>query len=67
MLDIVFNGQPTSVALGSTIQQLLSENNIAEQFCAVERNEEIVARTQFSSVQIQSGDQIEVVTFVGGG
>ena len=34
---------------------------------AVERNREVVPRAQHASEQLSDGDELEVVTFVGGG
>jgi thiamine biosynthesis protein ThiS len=34
---------------------------------AVERNREIVSRADHARVTLREGDQLEVVTFVGGG
>lgn len=34
---------------------------------AVERNQEIVPRSQYSKVTVNDGDHLEVVRFVGGG
>ena len=50
-----------------TISQYLKTTDYDLKFIAVERNEEIVPKSQFDETIIQNGDVIEVVSFVGGG
>ena len=54
-------------AVGKTISQYLKTTDYDLKFIAVERNEEIVPKSQFDETIIQNGDVIEVVSFVGGG
>ena len=67
MVEIIYNGQPRSIAVGLSISKLLVESGIADQFCAVEVNEDLVPKAKFAATILQPGDSIEVVTFVGGG
>jgi thiamine biosynthesis protein ThiS len=67
MIEIVFNGQTRQVLEGTTIEDLLATMGIPKRYCAVERNREIVPREQMQSQRLQSGDELEVVTLVGGG
>ena len=46
---------------------LIKELGLDERKIAVERNREIVPKTQFSSVRLCEGDKIEIVHFIGGG
>ena len=43
------------------------ELGINNRYCAVERNRELVPRETHPQCQLQEGDQIEIVTLVGGG
>ncbi len=67
MYTIQFNGQPTSVPEGTTIEDLIQSAGIPSRFCAVERNLEIVPKNRYAITTVEENDSIEVVTLVGGG
>ncbi len=67
MPTIVLNGEPREISTGLTVLQLLAEIGLDPRQVAVERNREIVARATHASTLLVDGDQLEVVTFVGGG
>ena len=52
---------------GLTIAGMLEKQGFAGTYVAVEINEEIIDREEFTSHLIYDGDVIEVVRFVGGG
>lgn len=64
---IVVNGEPRSVAPGTTVTTLLGELGFGDRRVAVERNREIVPRAHHATTVLGDGDRLEVVTFVGGG
>ncbi len=66
-MTISVNGDNVSVVAGTTIAQLLAQLGLGGKTVAVERNRAIVPRAQHSVVELESNDQLEVVTFVGGG
>ena len=66
-LSISVNGQHRRVTAGTTIAQLATELGLVPEKVAVERNLEIVPRSTLADVQVQDGDDYEIVTFVGGG
>ena len=63
---ITINGQESDCA-GITISQYLENNSYSLTRIAVEKNGEIVPKSQYDSVVLQDGDRLEVVSFVGGG
>lgn len=67
MISIEFNGKTIELQDGSTIADLLQQAKVESRFCAVELNLEIVSKDQYSSQSLATGDQVEVVTLVGGG
>lgn len=67
LIQVVVNGQPHSLAAGSTITQLLQSLGVRTELIAVEVNLDVVPKQQHSQTIVQAGDQIEVVTLVGGG
>ncbi len=60
------NGEELNVA-GKTIAEYLATTNYDPKKIAVERNGDIVFKSQYSETILQNGDSIEVVSFVGGG
>ena len=67
VINIMVNGQPQSVAAGSTITQLLQAIGVRTELVAVEVNLDIVPKQQHGQTVVRDGDQVEVVTLVGGG
>ncbi|MBA3458674.1 MAG: sulfur carrier protein ThiS [Deltaproteobacteria bacterium] len=66
-ISVVINGEPRTVADGTTVLALIGELGLSGKPVAVERNREIVPRAQHASTLLVAGDRLEVVTFVGGG
>ena len=66
-MQIVFNGQAREVTPEATIAQLLAELQLTPKLVAVEVNRDVVPRTRHAEHRLQPGDEVEVVTLVGGG
>ncbi|HMO86677.1 MAG TPA: sulfur carrier protein ThiS [Lacipirellulaceae bacterium] len=66
-MQIVVNGQPREVDCPTTVAALLETLGLDPRQLAVERNRELVPRTRHGDTQLAPGDQLEVVTLVGGG
>jgi thiamine biosynthesis protein ThiS len=69
-MEIVLNGEPRTVDLDpqtATLDALIAALEMKQDRVAVERNGEIVRRTEWAATAIQSGDRFEIVHFVGGG
>ena len=67
MPTIVVNGESRPVRVGQTVAELLGELGLDSRQVAVERNRDIVPRAEHGQAVLADGDQLEVVTFVGGG
>lgn len=65
--DVVINGETRAIASGSSLADLLRELALDPRTVAVERNLEIVPRSEYAACVLEAGDRLEVVTFVGGG
>lgn len=63
---VKINGQESDSA-GMTIAQYISTTDYNMERIAVEKNEQIVPKAQYGTTVIEDGDNIEVVSFVGGG
>lgn len=66
-MQIVCNGEPRECPAEATVADLLYAMELAGRPVAVERNQLVIPRAQHASVVLEEGDQVEVVTLVGGG
>jgi len=66
-ISIRVNGEHRRVTAGISFAELASELGLEPTRVAVERNLEIVPRSTLADVTVDDGDEIEIVTFVGGG
>ena len=66
-MRITLNGDPYELAEPLTIGRLLATLEIDPRRVAVEHNLVIVKRATYNTSIVQSGDQVEIVNFVGGG
>jgi len=64
---IVLNGVEREVEQGTTIAQLIDTITKDRSRVAVERNRAIAPRATWEDSIVAEGDEIEVVTLVGGG
>ncbi len=60
------NGEFVNCA-GQTVAQYLVETSYDPKRIAVERNGDIVPKSQYEATILHSGDTVEIVSFVGGG
>jgi len=66
-MDIRVNGDSIALADGATLADLLAAQGLAGRRVAVERNGEIVPRSQHAGCVLADGDQLEIVHAIGGG
>lgn len=66
-MQITLNGADKDINDGSSISDLLQQLELPGTRVAVEVNKELVRRAEHAVHQLKDGDQVEVVTFVGGG
>ncbi|MDR4513133.1 sulfur carrier protein ThiS [Nitrosomonas sp.] len=67
MILITINGETRQFDQSINIAQFIDENNLQGKRIAIERNGEIVPRSQFTEQFLADGDRLEVVVAVGGG
>ncbi len=67
MITLRINGQPKQFPAPLSIAELMAELDLAGKRVAVERNGEIVPRSQHGDARVADGDQLEIVVAVGGG
>ncbi|WP_294239630.1 sulfur carrier protein ThiS [uncultured Sphingomonas sp.] len=66
-VTITVNGEHKRVAAGLSLADLASQLGLVPEKVAVERNLEVVPRSTLAQVEVEDGDEIEIVHFVGGG
>lgn len=66
-ITIQVNSVRREVPAGTTLAGLLQSLELNPRYLAVERNLHVVPRTQHPACVLQPGDELEIVTLVGGG
>jgi thiamine biosynthesis protein ThiS len=66
-ISITVNGEPMAAPSGATVTQLLESLALRTGRVAIERNLQILKRSEWASTQVAAGDRYEIVQFVGGG
>ena len=67
-MQLIINGNPRSFEEDSfNVAHLVAQLNLEGKRLAIERNGEIVPRSQFATTQLVDGDRLEIVGAVGGG
>jgi thiamine biosynthesis protein ThiS len=67
MIEIVVNGETKTAAEGQTILGLLGQLELDPARVAVELGRRIVKQPHWAETELRTGDQLEIVQFVGGG
>ncbi len=66
-MTIRLNGDPLDIPGPITVMGLLARLQIDHRRVAVELNLTVLKRAVFDSTEINEGDEVEIVNFVGGG
>lgn len=67
MIQLTVNGVCHAFERDTSVARLLVQMALSGKRLAVERNGEIVPRSQFEETSLADGDQLEIVVAVGGG
>ena len=67
MLELKINGVSRQFSEALTVAGLIDQLGYTGKRIAVERNGEIVPKSQHATTALASGDQLEIVVAVGGG
>lgn len=67
MLELKINGESRQFPAALTVAGLVEELGYTGKRIAIERNGEIVPKSQHATTALVSGDQLEIVVAVGGG
>ena len=66
MIELTLNGKEHQTT-ADTVAVLIEQLALTQKRVAVERNGEIVSRSQHGNTPLVSGDRIEIVQAIGGG
>lgn len=66
-MTIVVNGETRDVPNGATLRSLIELMGLGTKACAAEVNRELVPKAEHPAKALNEGDQIELVTLIGGG
>lgn len=66
-MQITVNGNKQDAPDKLTLAELLASLKVDSETVVVERKGEIFSATEFKNIQVQPGDVLEIVRFMGGG
>jgi thiamine biosynthesis protein ThiS len=66
-MTIIINGESREIPDGLNVAELLDHLGIAADRVAIERNRDILPRSQWNGTAVAANDSYEIVHFVGGG
>jgi sulfur carrier protein len=68
MAKIIVNGEDQEVKLPVTVSELIKLNEVLQpEMVSVQVNEEFVEREDYDTTQLNEGDSIDFLYFMGGG
>lgn len=65
-MKVTVNGDPRDLPEGTTLRELVKQFNLTPEKVALELNRRLV-RSEKYDTGLKEGDEVEIVTFVGGG
>lgn len=68
MATIKVNGESQEVVLPMTVEELIKQNNVENpELVSVQVNEEFLDRNEYAKQQVEEGDEVDFLFFMGGG
>lgn len=65
-MTITVNGEPRDLPEGETVRALVARYNLTPEKVAIELNRRLLKSEKYDT-PLNQGDEVEIVTFVGGG
>ncbi len=65
-MDLILNGEPITLDQTQTVADLIASLDLDGKF-AIELNQTIIPRSEYTNTTLHAGDQIEIVQAIGGG
>lgn len=66
-MHILCNGNRHPISQGMSLEELFEALDLAPDSIVAEINKKIIQPDQYGQLQLNDGDQIELIRFVGGG
>lgn len=66
-MNIYINEKPHVLTAPTTLTELIEQLGLTGKRIAIELNQEIAPRSQYSQITLQENDQLEIVRAIGGG
>ena len=66
-IHIFINGKRNLVNINTKLDDMLHDLKIDISSVAIEINKEIIPKSKYKEIQLNSDDKVEVVQFIGGG
>ena len=67
VIALLINGQPRTFRAPLNVAGLVEQLELQGKRIALERNGEVIPRSQFGLLELNDGDALEIVVAVGGG
>jgi sulfur carrier protein len=65
-MKVIVNGEARDLPEGETIRALVARHNLTPEKVAIELNRRLIRSEKYDQA-LNEGDEVEIVTFVGGG
>lgn len=66
-MNLTINGKDEILDQGLTLENLLKRRKMNPDIVVVEHNRKIVPKEQLPNIKLSDSDNIEIISFVGGG
>ena len=66
-MELTVNGKTRQLRGRRTVHELVVDLGLGKAAIAVELNQQVIPRADHKTAELNDGDQIEIVTLVGGG
>ena len=66
-MEIILNGEVEEVAAKLNLEELLVQKNLTPGQVVVEHNGDIIKKDELAKTDLEAKDQVEIISFVGGG
>jgi len=64
---LIINGKKIDLPTGISITELLRQLNLDRDKIVIEVNFKLISKDQYASTLLKQDDQVEIISFVGGG
>jgi sulfur carrier protein len=65
--ELIINGKKIDLPTGISITELLRQLNLDRDKIVIEVNFKLISKDQYASTLLKQDDQVEIISFVGGG